>query len=72
MRNKNSIFLKPEKIKLKWLEAGRGMLEVKICLANVYTSFYKKIFMENSDLLFSVNDFPLPASDFLTLLAELR
>ncbi|RXM39811.1 hypothetical protein BOQ62_09675 [Chryseobacterium sp. CH21] len=60
------------KLRLKWPEAGRGMLEVKICLANVYTSFYKKIFMENLELFFSFNNFPLPASDFLTLLAELK
>jgi hypothetical protein len=32
MRNKNSVFLKPEKIRLKEPEAGGTMPGVKICL----------------------------------------
>jgi hypothetical protein len=69
MRNKNSVFLKLEKIKIK--RAGSGMLEVKICLQTSIFHFIKS-FMENLDFSFGFNNSPLPASDFLALLAELR
>ncbi|WP_147436432.1 hypothetical protein [Chryseobacterium sp. 7] len=62
--------MKPEKIKIKRAGSWKSEAGVKV-VANTYTSFYKKIFME-TDFFFAFNTTPLPASDFLTLLAELR
>jgi len=51
MRNKNSVFLKPEKIKIK--RAGRMMMDAgsSYLPAKDYTSFHKKILWKNIDLL---------------------
>ncbi|WP_343685729.1 hypothetical protein [Chryseobacterium gleum] len=62
--------MKPEKIKIK--RAGRRMMDAgsSYLSAKDYTSFHKKILWKNIDS-FGFNNFSFPASDFLTLLAEL-
>jgi len=68
MRNKNSIFLKTAKIKIKRTEGRKKDAGDLLSACKPYKCHsIKIIFIENLNLLFGFNNLMLHASDFLTL-----